>query len=319
MFDLKLAYLRLHFKARGHLRLPPYKGSTFRGAFGVSFKRAVCIVQHGECERCLIRTQCAYPYIFDTPVDNAQGIFRGYSEAPHPYLIEPPLETKTDYTPGDGFAIGLTLIGRALNYMPYFIYTFQRMGDTGIGRGRGKCDLISGEALHADGTWQSVYDGASEVLQQDVPHLTAQDLIHKEIGSRIRLSFVTPTQLKADRILQRGLDFPVLIRGLLRRYSALAAFHADGPPDINYADYIAAAENIQTTSHNLTWRTWQRYSNRKNSRMSVSGFTGGVVFEGDMTQFHPLLALGVPMHVGKWTSFGMGQYAIEGRSVKEEV
>ena len=174
MFDLKLAYLRLHFKAREHLRLPPYKGSTFRGAFGVSFKRAVCIVQHGECERCLIRTQCAYPYIFDTPVDNAQGIFRGYSEAPHPYLIEPPLETKTDYAPGDEFAIGLTLIGRALNYMPYFIYTFQRMGDTGIGRGRGKCDLISGEALHPDGTWQAVYDGASEMLQQDVPHLTAQ-------------------------------------------------------------------------------------------------------------------------------------------------
>ena len=126
MFTLEFAYMRLHFKARGHLRLPPYKGSTIRGAFGVAFKRAVCIVQHGECERCLVRTQCVYPYIFDTPVDNAQGIFRGYQEAPHPYLIEPPLETKTDYAPGDDFAIGLTLIGRALNYMPYFIYTFQR-------------------------------------------------------------------------------------------------------------------------------------------------------------------------------------------------
>ena len=185
------------------------------------------------------------------------------------------------------------------------------MGDTGIGRGRGKCDLISGEALHADGTWQTVYDGTSEMLQQDVPHLTAQDLMHKEIGPRIRLSFITPTQLKADRKLQRGLDFPVLVRGLLRRYSALATFHADGPPDLDYANYIAAAENIQTTTHNLTWGTWERYSNRKNTRMSVSGFTGDVVFEGDMTQFHPLLALGVPMHVGKLTSFGMGQYALD--------
>ena len=54
--------------ARQQLRLPPYKGSTFRGAFGIAFKRAVCIVQHGDCARCLVRAQCVYPYIFDTPV-----------------------------------------------------------------------------------------------------------------------------------------------------------------------------------------------------------------------------------------------------------
>ncbi len=314
-FDLKFAHLRLHFKARGHMRLPPYKGSTLRGAFGVAFKHAVCIVQHRDCERCLIREQCVYPYIFDTPVTGAQGIFRGYKDAPHPYLIEPPLETKTDYAPGDGFAIGLILIGKALNYTSYFVYTFQRMGETGVGRGRGKCDLISGEALHADGSWQLIYDGASETLQQDVPHLNAMDLMRDQVGSQVRLSFVTPTQLKADRVLQRGLDFPVLVRGLLRRYSALATFHADlsapaDPPDLNYSDYIAPAEGVQTTYHNLTWRTWERFSNRKNRRMTVSGFTGDVVFEGDLELFHPLLVLGVPMHVGKWTSFGMGQYAL---------
>ena len=140
-FDLDFAQMRLHFQARQQLRLPPYKGSTFRGAFGIAFKRAVCIVQHGDCARCLVRAQCVYPYIFDTPVDNAQGIFRGYQNAPHPYVIEPPLETKTDYAPGDGFAIGLTLIGKALDYVPYFIYAFQRLGETGVGRGA-RCQWI---------------------------------------------------------------------------------------------------------------------------------------------------------------------------------
>ncbi len=309
-FDLDFAQMRLHFKARDPMRLPPYKGSTFRGAFGVAFKRAVCIVQHGECARCLVRAQCVYPYVFDTPVTNAQGIFRGYRDAPHPYVIEPPLETKTDYAPGDGFAVGLTLIGKALNYVPYFIYAFQRMGETGVGRGRGRCDLISGEALHADGSWQLVYDGPSEMLQRDVSRLQAIDVMPDPMGSRVRLSFVTPTQLKADRMLQRELDFPVLMRALLRRYSALAAFHGDGPPDLDYGDWVARAERVQTAHCDLTWRTWERFSNRKNRRMQVSGFTGDVVFEGDLEQFHPLLALGVPMHVGKWTSFGMGQYAL---------
>ena len=308
-FDLDFAQMRLHFQARQPLRLPPYKGSTFRGAFGIAFKRAVCIVQHGDCARCLVRTQCVYPYVFDTPVENAQGIFRGYRDAPHPYVIEPPLETETDYAPGDGFTIGLVLIGKALNHMPYFIYAFQRMGETGVGRGRGKCDLISGEARDADGSWQLIYDGHSEVLQRDVPRLQAIDVM-PPTRSRVRLSFVTPTQLKADRALQRGLSFSVLIRALLRRYSALSAFHGDGPPNLDYSDYIARAKGVQTAGCDLTWRTWERYSNRKQRRMQISGFTGDVVFEGDLDRFRPLLALGMSMHVGKWTSFGMGQYAL---------
>ena len=65
MFTLEFAYMRLHFKARGHLRLPPYKGSTFRGAFGVAFKRAVCIVQHGL---------------------NASGVWFGHNACIHTYL-----------------------------------------------------------------------------------------------------------------------------------------------------------------------------------------------------------------------------------------
>ena len=308
--DLRFAHLRLHFRAREFMKLPPYKGSTFRGAFGVTFKRTVCIVQHRDCERCLIRNQCVYPYVFDTPVTDAEGIFRGFSEAPHPYVIEPPLETKTDYAPGDAFTLGLTLIGKALDHLPYFIYTFHRMGETGVGRGRGKCDLISGEAQKADGTWVPVYDGATEVLQNEVPHLCAMDFMPDQVGSEVRLSFVTPTQLKVDRVLQRGLDFPVLVRGLLRRCSSLAAFHGDGSPDLNYGDLIAQAETVQTAYHDLTWRTWERFSNRKNQRMKVSGFTGDVVFEGDLKPLYPLLALGVPLHVGKWTSFGMGQYEL---------
>ena len=80
-FDLDFAQMRLHFQARQQLRLPPYKGSTFRGAFGIAFKRAVCIVQHGDCARCLVRAQCVYPYIFDTPVDNAQVMHKAFFAA----------------------------------------------------------------------------------------------------------------------------------------------------------------------------------------------------------------------------------------------
>ena len=41
----KIRYARfcLDLTAIDRLRLPPYKGSTFRGAFGHTFKRLVCV------------------------------------------------------------------------------------------------------------------------------------------------------------------------------------------------------------------------------------------------------------------------------------
>ena len=150
-----------------------------------------------------------------------------------------------------------------------------------------------------------IYDGQSEVLQRDVPRLQAIDVMPRLARSRVRLSFHTPTQLKADRVLQRGLNFSVLIRA--RR---CPHFHGDGPPNLDYSDWIARAKGVQTAGCDLTWRTWERYSNRKQQRMQISGFTGDVVFEGDLERFGPLLALGLSVHVGKWTSFGMGQYAL---------
>jgi hypothetical protein len=308
IIHLKFAHLRLHFRARECLKLPPYKGSTFRGAFGTTFKRTVCIVQHKDCTRCLIRNQCVYPYVFDTPVETGSGIFRGFSEAPHPYIIEPPLEPKTDYATGDEFEVGLVVIGRALHHLPYFIYTFQRLGETGIGRGRGKCDLISGKARQADGTYVPVYDGARETLSE-VPILTSSDFAH-DLGNRVAVHFLTPTQLKADQKFKHGLDFSLLVRGLLRRVSALSTFHGDGPPDMVFQNLVDQASHIKTVDHHLRWNSYERYSNRKQERMTMGGFVGQVAFEGDLAPFALLLQIGVPLHVGKGTSFGMGQYTL---------
>lgn len=66
---------------------------------------------------------------------------RKYEAAPHPFVIEPPLERKRGYKPGEGITFGLTLVGRAIDYLPYFIYTFNELGKTGLGKGRGKFEL----------------------------------------------------------------------------------------------------------------------------------------------------------------------------------
>lgn len=78
---LKVLPLRFTLRAQTAMQLPRYKGSTLRGGFGTVFKETVCVVEHRDCTRCLLRARCAYPYVFDTPVpDDAtrmQQVYRG--------------------------------------------------------------------------------------------------------------------------------------------------------------------------------------------------------------------------------------------------
>jgi hypothetical protein len=64
-----------------------------------------------------------------------------YEKAPHPFIIEPPLEKKQVYDAGDEIIFNLILIGQAAEYLPYFIYGFEEMGEKGIGKGRGRFKL----------------------------------------------------------------------------------------------------------------------------------------------------------------------------------
>ena len=134
---ISFASFVFHLRATTDLDLPPYKGSTLRGAFGTVFKETVCVMDHRDCDRCILRLKCAYPYIFDTPIPEGATRMRKYERAPHPFIIEPPLETQQLYKPNEPFVFGLTLIGKAIDYLPYFIYAFERMGvHSGIGKGR---------------------------------------------------------------------------------------------------------------------------------------------------------------------------------------
>jgi len=128
-------------EAKETIFLPPYKGSTLRGGFGYAFKRVVCALKDKECLNCILKEKCIYSYIFETPPPSDTKIMRKYKAAPHPFIIEPPPEKKKGYKAGDDINFGLILIGKAIDYLPYFIYAFHNLGEIGIGKGRSKFQL----------------------------------------------------------------------------------------------------------------------------------------------------------------------------------
>ncbi len=101
--------------------LPPYKGSTFRGVFGHALKEVVCALKRQECPTCLLRGQCVYTQIFETPPDSLES---GRPSPPHPFVIEPPATRRTHFLPGEAFNFRLLLFGQANQYLLYFVYAF---------------------------------------------------------------------------------------------------------------------------------------------------------------------------------------------------
>ncbi|RKY70285.1 MAG: hypothetical protein DRQ24_09550, partial [Candidatus Latescibacterota bacterium] len=67
---------------------------------------------------------------------------------------------------------------------------------------------------------------------------------------------------------------------------------------------------VQVKASDLRWFDWTRYSSRQNRRMKLGGVLGEICFEGEWQSFLPFILLGEVVHVGKGTSFGLGQYAV---------
>ncbi len=85
---------------------------------------------------------------------------RKYKTAPHPFIVEPPLEKRHGYTPETELTFGVILIGKAIDYLPYFIYTFDELGRIGIGKGKAKYELKS---VICDG--KTIYDSETKTLK----------------------------------------------------------------------------------------------------------------------------------------------------------
>jgi CRISPR-associated endoribonuclease Cas6 len=214
------------------------------------------------------------------------------------------------------------LIGRSIDYLPYFIYTFDELGRIGIGKGKGRYSLesvdqremVKGERQETKKDQMSavIYSGKDKILKNNFRILNIDDLASFNLSPlTLHLKFLTPTRLKFDGRLSPKLEFHILIRNLIRRISLLSYFHCGEELVLDFRGLIEKAKGVKVQKENLQWCDWERYSNRQGTKMKMGGFVGSVIFEGVIKELIPFLLVGEYIHVGKGTSFGLGKYEIE--------
>jgi hypothetical protein len=295
----------------GRHTLPRYLGSTIRGVFAGSFRRLVCVTRAPVCAGCVLFNRCSYPYLFETPVppDLPETLQKRFQQAPRPYVLDVPFT----YQGESSLELGLVLVGRAIDFLPYVIYVLDMAGKEGIGSRRVPFRLLS----VVDGSKtdsQVIFRADEQILREDFGALRLEEM-HQACDNRVRqvcLEFVTPLRVKKYGGYQETgerITFATFMDLLLGRLEALTFLHCSGEwaPGTRLRE---AASQVTVVGKDLRPQRLERYANRHQQKLPLHGIVGTITFEGELAAFLPLLRIGEYLHIGAGTAFGLGQYKL---------
>ena len=228
------------------------KGNMLRGGFGHAFRRLCCIPQCKDTRTCPLAGSCPYKAVFEpSPPPGAESLSKN-QDIPRPFVFRAPHTQQTRFEQGQAFEFGLVLIGRALDFLPYFVLSFRELATEGLGLNRAKCSLERVEQI------TSIPGGGLEDCQTEVIY-TAEDQLFRATESRtarewvriclqnisagegdgaqrLRIRFLTPTLLRADGEVIRRPEFHHVFKRLRDRINALNTFFGDGPLGVDFAE-----------------------------------------------------------------------------------
>lgn len=301
---IELPYKRFRFAldTNGRGFISRFPEATLRGGFGYTLRSLVCTTTGKPCRECLLRHNCAYAFLFETSAPPDAPRLRKYHAVPRPFMLRA----------GDSGReprVDVTLIGKATGYLPYFIYTLNKLGRRGLGKQRTTYRVTA--VRLEDGT--VVYPLADDQVAADI----AADRVRVEPGGAadgsLCLELLSPLVIRRDGRVLGDIDAYSFVSTLLRRVTNLAAFFGDPPDvDIDPAPYLDTARALRwETSLRPVQRS--RFSTRQHRTLDYSGVVGTIRMEGDVGTLLPLLRAGEVVGVGKNTVFGSGAYRVDCR------
>lgn len=298
--------LRVRFVESG--LLSANVGNTLRGGFGKALRDISCAYPGSSCLHCPLGLQCAYGFLFETPVPADAGVMRRYERAPHPFVLRLPVEHRASIEPDVVIELALVLIGRASLQLPFVLLGISHLGQLGLGPNRVR--FVLEEVLSARGG-ALIYRRGHRAPVVPLPPVATSVSPGVPRYGRFRVRFLTPLRLRVEDRSVREPEFAALVSAALRRLTLLCKVHDTGDVSLDAQDLVRQAKAVRLVADHTYWHDLSRYSKRQGQRMPLGGLLGTATFEGDIGTFRELLELAGRVHVGKGTSFGHGYFCVE--------
>ncbi|MBV9300667.1 MAG: CRISPR system precrRNA processing endoribonuclease RAMP protein Cas6 [Acidobacteriaceae bacterium] len=307
--------MRFSFVARQPVHFPPGKpANLLRGAFGMIFRRIACVQHCPGAVSCDLRAECPYARMFE-PRATAQGP-SGLVDWPRPFVFRATHLDGRTVLAGENFFFDLNLFDMRSPAIAYLVLAFAQLSREGLGPGRGRAELTEVFARDENGEPATrIYDGKTFLLQNCaeplVLNLEAPHGGQVEQIERVRVRFVTPTELKAGQHLAERPEFGVLIARIRDRLSTLRELYDSGPLEIDFRAFGERATRVRMVRCDIEQVDVRRRSSRTGQVHPIGGFIGEAEYEGELTEFVPYLRAAQWTGVGRQTVWGKGEMKLQ--------
>lgn len=302
----------LRLRAVDRVVIPPGKaGNVIRGAFGAVFRSICCTPACGNSPAGRHRPDCPYGLIFEPGPPAGAEVLRKLESIPRPFVFRPPLHHQQElYLPGQELSFGLLLFGRAIPYLRYFLASFHRLAEEGLGVGKGRVYLDGADEISPGGACRPIYESHTGIVGDlrwsfDAVAAAARNA---QSAERVNMLFLTPTHLVVGGKAVRSPQFADVFKRARDRVNALSTFYGGGRLEADFAALGRLSEQVERKHADIRWISVTRRSMRTGHSHPLSGFVGAAEYQGDLTPFLPWLLAGQYCHVGKHAVWGNGRY-----------
>lgn len=339
---LELMFLTFRLTARETVVLPPFLGSTLRGAFGTALKQVFCFVPGGDCERCWFFETCPYQYVFESPnlipSEANHPKLRGLKNLPHPFVLIAPAPrpngvksaaakpdfdeefAENHFSYGAELRFSILLLGKATRFWAQILVAARLLAENGLGNNR--APFVLRQAFAHDGRGQTLEIFNEETNRVSGKYVASVALdwlaetraasLANELKNELRIEFETPARIRiADRI---NADFSAadLLKKITERIEFLARIHAETSEKFDYREFIAGADDVLKLKNRVKIYRCQQHSNRQRKKIPRDVMTAEITLSGgEISRFLPVLAAGEILQIGADTSRSFGRFVIK--------
>lgn len=306
-FTFELFALRFQFRALEHLHFPPGNaGNVIRGTLGRIFRKFACAPGCLDARQCAQRAVCAYARLFEPT--SISGGPSGLADWPRPFVIRAAHLDGRRFAAQAGFHFDLHVFAMDNPALAYFAFSLSQLMREGLGPGRAGAELTAIDQLDDSGQCGTrIFDGN---MLTDAKPLILSLLPEGAVTRRIRVRFLTPTELKSAGQVIREPYFGSLFTRVRDRLHTLRQLYGDGPLPLEFRAVGERASAIKMVSSDLRWEKSERRSGRTGQTHSLGGLVGWADYEGDLTEFIPYLKAAYWTGVGRQTTWGKGHIEV---------
>lgn len=307
--------LRFQFTARESLFFPAGKAANIlRGALGTIFRRIACVPGCRGVSLCDSAASCSYARIFEPGAYAGREEWSpsGLADWPRPFVFRARHLDGHTIAAGECFHFDLHVFTPERDVLAYFIRTFAALAQEGLGPRRGKAELQRVDRLSIDGSpGETAYERPAQTITPGLQPLSLDLAPQPDAPGRIRVEFLSPTELKHDDRIAARPEFPILFGRIRDRISMLRRLYGAGPLEVDYQGTNERASAVRMTRCELKRQETERRSSRTGHSHSIGGFVGTAEYEGELGEFLPYLQAGRWVGVGRQPVWGKGEFAVE--------